>query len=223
MKKFFWLHIKKAGGESMRKGLGDFYKEMDRLNPKPFIALPKAKWNDAVNNFRIHLGPYDYKRMLFAKKFLYNSNEFENMFKFVIVRNPYDRAVSSWLYCTRNNWKWRIFNSTFKKRAFQYFLERLPKIWKKKTSRHTATHTRPVMPDITDNSGEILVDYIGKLENISDDFNYICDEIGIPHHEFPVVNSSGRVKKYRNFYNKKSKKLVEQYYKNDIENFDYSF
>lgn len=207
----------------MRKALGDAYKEMDRFNPKPFIALPKNKWNDAINNFRIPLGEYDYKRMLFAKKYLYSDKEFDKMFKFVIVRNPYDRAVSSWLYCTQNHWKWIILNNLSKKQAFQVFLEKLPKIWKEKRDRHTATHTSPVIPDITDDSGNMLVDYIGKLENIDKDFKYICQEIGLPLRDFPVVHFSGRKTKYRNFYNIKSRKLVEKYYQQDIKIFKYEF
>ncbi|MFB6258243.1 MAG: hypothetical protein ABEH38_06090, partial [Flavobacteriales bacterium] len=69
---FFWLHIKKSGGESFRETFTPPYVQTKRKrNFKPFIALPKAEWNDALNNYRLPLGEYDYKRMLFAKRFLY--------------------------------------------------------------------------------------------------------------------------------------------------------
>ena len=50
---FFYLHIKKAAGQSMRNFLEDVYIQTDRFDPKPFIALPKNQWNDNLNNFRI--------------------------------------------------------------------------------------------------------------------------------------------------------------------------
>lgn len=76
IKPFLWLHIKKCGGTSMREALIPYYKETNRKEALPFIALPKDEWNDALNNYRIPLGKYDFKRMLFAKRFLYSEEEF---------------------------------------------------------------------------------------------------------------------------------------------------
>jgi hypothetical protein len=225
MENFFWLHIKKVAGNSIREALKGHYIQTDRINPKPFIALPKEEWNDNLNNYRIPLGEYDFKRMLFAKTFLYSETEFENMFKFVFVRNPYDRTVSSWRYISRYSKKWKYLNKILPaKKCYELFLEQLSKEWKTKSNRHTATHTAPYLSDITDNNGNYLVDFVGKLENIDHDFAVVCKELNIENKSLSRLNlTSSKTKHYSRFYTKKAKQIVEDLYKNDIKEFGYTF
>jgi hypothetical protein len=96
MKDYLWIHIKKCAGTSIKKMLGNYYHQVEELG-LPFIAYEKKYWNDVLNDYRVCLGPYNFKRMLFAKKFLYEEEEFDKKFKFAVVRNPYDRCVSLWL------------------------------------------------------------------------------------------------------------------------------
>lgn len=91
-------------------------------------------------------------------------------------------------------------------------------------ARHLVTHTAPIIPDITDQDNKkILVDYVGKLESIEKDFITICAGIGIPRVQLPIVNSAKRKTHYSVFYNKKIRKLVEEFYGNDIDAFEYKF
>ncbi len=108
--KFFWLHIKKCAGSSVRQALGDKYCEVEKWRRLPFVCYEKKYWNAVLNNFRVPLGEYDFKRALFAKKFLYSEHEFNRMFKFTIIRNPYDRAVSMWRYMGKWNKKINMIN-----------------------------------------------------------------------------------------------------------------
>ena len=39
--------------------------------------------------------------MQFAKKFLYSEEEFQAMYKFTVVRDPYERIFSAWKYLFR--------------------------------------------------------------------------------------------------------------------------
>ena len=232
-KSFFWLHIKKSGGHSFRKAFEEVYIQTNRLNAQPFIAIPKNEWNDNLNNYLVPLGEYQFKRSLFAKNFLY-PEDWENMFKFTIVRNPYSRAVSSWLY----HKKYTPYTSKIKhliknpyaiidsKIDFQIFLEKIPEAWSNiEKSRHLATHTAPIIPDITDDDNKtILLDFIGKIENINSDLDYIGKKIGISNIKFPILNTTDKKKiHYSFFYNKKNRNLVEQYYGDDIEALKYSF
>lgn len=222
IKPFFWLHIKKCGGESFRKTFTPPYVQTDRIqNPKPFIAVPKQEWNDVLNTFKIPLGEYDFKRMLFAKNFLYSSKEFNKMFKFVIVRNPYDRAVSAWQYLMRGE----QFNPKYKlmKESFEYFLNELPHHWKAKYDRHLATHTAPFWKDITDENGNLLVDHIIKLENINEEINNLNDLLGTAMDTYEHVNKNRENHDYTSYYNDNSKKLVEELYNDDILNTGYTF
>ncbi len=227
-KPFLWLHIKKAGGESFRETLSPYYVQTERQkNYKTFIALPKEQWNDVLNNFKIPLGEYDYKRMLFAQKFLYTKEEFDTMFKFAIVRNPYDRAVSAWKYLTQKPISLREKllepHKAKEKKDFAYFLHTLENNWATKYNRHKATHTSSMWADLTNWEGELLADQIFKLENIQHDIKVICKQINIDPKKFVHTNKSIRYIEYRKYYNKECKKLVEKLYADDIHHFNYSF
>ena len=218
---YIWLHIKKAAGQSMRTALGASYVQTRRQSSLPFESLPKEQWNDNLNNFRVPLGAYDYRRMLFAKKYLYD--DFDARFKFAIVRNPYDRAVSCWRYLTEPVWRaspryWRA------RRSFTYFLESLPEIWESRSDRHVATHTVPVWPDISGENGELLLDFVGRLESINDDFRVVCEKIDIPFTAFPHVNKSEhRARCYRDAYHRTARAIVERLFAEDIERLGYEF
>ena len=226
-KGFFWLHIKKCGGESFRKTFSPPYVLTDRsINCRTFISLPKEEWNDALNNYRIPLGEYDYRRMLFAKKFLYTKDEFDSLFKFTIVRNPYSRAVSSWKYLMGEHSTKKLLTSPSKlkmKLSFARFLEELPRLWEKKYNRLLATHTAPIWPDITDEEEQLLVDKLLYLESINDGIDYLNQHLDLSIKKFEHINKSRRSDDYRKHYNKKTRALVEKYYGDDIENLKYEF
>jgi hypothetical protein len=228
--KLFWLHIKKCGGESFRKTLGKHYIQTDRIHHyKPFIALPRQEWNDALNNYRLPLGEYDYRRMQFARNFLYSEEEFSAMYKFTIVRNPYDRIVSAWKYLFGKNWRnvRRIRSNPlnlFRKMSFRYFLESLPEVWETKWDREIATHTAPAWADITDENDLPLLDRIYHLERIDECLDELNTRFGLGLSQMARVNvnrdASGQ---YRKYYNNRTRQLVEDYYGADISNFKYTF
>ena len=221
-REFIWLHLTKCGGNSMKSALSPHYVQTNRRDPLPFIALPKSHWNDTLNNYRIHLGAYDFKRMLFAQKFLYSTEEFEQRFKFVVVRNPYDRLVSAWKYLMVGA-RARTPRGLLMKWSFERFLSEIPSFWQSKGLRDLATHTAPIWDDITDEEGNLLVDFIGKLERIEEDFAIIRDELGLHDKKFPRRNVNREEHSYRKHYNTKTRNLVERLYADDIENLRYEF
>lgn len=225
MPNFFWLHIKKAGGQSFRKSFTPPYVHTDRrCNFKPFVAVPRREWNDVLNNHRIPLGEYDFKRMLFAKRFLYTDAEFAGMFKFAIVRNPYDRAVSCWRYVTQRQpmllWDMRKQLMRF---SFERFLHELPELWETKWDRHFATHTAPMWSDISDDRSESLLDHIVKLENIDDELGIVSEKLNVKIPQLEHINRSRRAADYRTAYSSRTRRLVETVYAADIERLGYSF
>ena len=73
-----------------------------------------------------------------------------------------------------------------------------------------------------DANGKILVDFIGKFENLQEDFNTICSRIQINLTALPLANSSKHTH-YKDYYNKHTKDLIYNAFQKDIEIFKYDF
>ena len=72
------------------------------------------------------------------------------------------------------------------------------------------------------NEGKILVDFIGKFENLQEDFNLICEKIKIKNFELEKINQYNH-KDYKLYYSDKDIEKVYNLYKRDIEYFGYKF
>ena len=80
-------------------------------------------------------------------------------------------------------------------------------------------HFIPQYKFLCDDNKNILVNFVGKLENINDDFNEILDILKIDR-KLPHVNKSNH-NKYDKYYNENTFKIIRNIYKDDFEIFDY--
>lgn len=216
--RFFWLHLKKCGGMSFRKTFSPPYVETDRTRPpRPFAQVPRAEWNDCVNNYRVELGEYDYCRMRFVRDRLYSPAEFDAMYKFAFARNPYDRVLSAWRFLYRKRWYHPL------RYSFPRFLRALPAIWATKSDRHVATHTAPIWADVSDESGRLLLDDLFRLEEIDRATPILNERLGTNVDGLAHTNRMGEATDYRDHYTAETRRLVERLYPEDIERLEYRF
>ena len=237
-KQFLWLHIKKSAGTTTRKLLEPYYTTIDRSKkPKIFIQAHKNEYNDILNNDRIPLGDHQFRRALFAKKYLY-PNDWANIYSFAFSREPQDRCISMFYYLfwkrTNKNFLKQLIHSTktsikYKKLilnhsyAFDVFLDLIqksqvsPTIYKP-LKLHFTTHVNPMWNDVTDEKGEILLTKIFRMENLIEGVNTVFQECNIPKTIPQVVKSHNQNQKRKKFSPSKSQiRIIEEIYKKDFE------
>ncbi len=131
-------------------------------------------------------------------------------FKFAFVRNPWDRMVSSWSYLKRKTGRTLEFNEF----VHQYPYKNIFWDW----------HTQPqYIHLVNENTNELMVDYVGKFENLQSDLNYIGNNLGINADlTLPTVNKSNH-RTYKEYYDSELIDVVGEIFKEDIRRFGYEF
>ena len=246
-KKFFWLHIKKCGGTSVKHFLGDLYNDIpNQSNIPSFIQVEKKYWNSILNNSRCNLGDYITKRVFFAKEFLFK-DEWPDIFSFVFLRDPYDRCLSMFYYLMINNEMdyLKLIIKLFIKRKkiiitksnlFDWFLEILDIIHRKNQkeklefrykTNHFIIHTNPYSNDLTDLKGNILIKNLFKIENFKEEIKKVFIKLKIdPNYNNLIkkINLKISQEKETNNLNKMNtlierKNYLEKHVSGEINNF----
>jgi hypothetical protein len=153
-------------------------------------------------------------------KIIYEKFPFiEDCFKFAIVRNPFDWVASWYFYRKSNSIPGGKTNSNCTDDVeFKEWLT---------NPESTAYNEKGVgltmsQLDIIQGNEKISMDFVGKYENLQEDFNIICDKIGIPRQKLPHANKS-KHKHYTEYYDDETREIVAQKYAKDIEHFGYKF
>ena len=140
---------------------------------------------------------------------------FNSFFKFSAVRNPWARAVS--LYSRGEGIPLKD------KLTFDEFCDN--HIYASDTCRQPTLHENQY-DWLCDNKGQILVDYIYKIEDFDNAINIIKSQTNnrlilknIKLNQSPNSKS----KDYRDFYNDKTRKIIEKRFEKDIDYFKYTF
>lgn len=160
-----------------------------------------------------------------GKAKLLASPQYVDYFKFAFVRNPWDRLVSC--YCDKIAEKsYRSghiglakFPEIHKGMPFDEFVRAVYAIPDKEAN----SHFRSQHESLCSPAGRVLADFVGRFENLYEDFAYVCKEIGMPEIELPHILRSERKPTYREFYDEETAVLVGERYDRDIELFGYAF
>ena len=75
---------------------------------------------------------------------------------------------------------------------------------------------------VTDTEGNIMVDFVGKYENIEEDFAFVCRKLNTPFNGLPHRNRMN-ARHYSEYYTEETKRIIAERFKDDIAIFDYEF
>ena len=192
--KFIFLSTMKTGGTSLNQALIK-------------IDDPDKKVYDLDENDPMLPKNYDRKFYKHSSCFDLQEDKYKNYLKFAFVRNPWDRVLSWFFFYSRFN---VMKNLSTKDETFNDFILNKSKSYRwggDNQSQHNFTK---------------CCDFIGRYENLQEDFNIICDKIKIPRQELPHFNKT-KHKHYTEYYDDETREIVAEKYAKDIEYFGYKF
>lgn len=227
--KCIFIHVPKNAGQSIEHVFVDLLGlDWDtraplllRLNDQPELGPPRLA----------HLKADEYVRYKYLTQEM-----FDDYFKFAFVRNPWSRLVSIYKFLGYD-----------KKIDFRPFLLG---IFKNYIFEQQNWFVGPQCDFVYSREGELLVDYLGRFEDLQNGFDFVCNQIGIPLKKLPHINKSesngvmrdqadeqkGRspdevagawkpteYQNYQDYYDKDTIDCVAQLYRKDIMLFGYDF
>ncbi len=204
-KKFIFIHIYKVAGTSVRRVL-DPYNDMSNVDfpwYQNIIFWLGAKYNFFSQRSMNHIKAEKLKKLLPGKVF----NEY---FKFSFVRNPWDWQVSLYHFMIQNT-KHPQHHLIKKMKSFDEYVDWVVK------NEHSLQKDF-----LYDKEGNLIVDYIGKFENLQEDFTEICLRLEIEPVILPLTNKSNH-SHYRDYYSEESREKIYIAFKEDIDYFHYDF
>ena len=71
--------------------------------------------------------------------------------------------------------------------------------------------------------GRVSLDFIGRFENLQEDFDSICDKIGKKKIKLLEAKKLNKRPHYSSFYDDESISIIERLYKDDIKRFNYEY
>nr|VFJ51828.1 MAG: Sulfotransferase family protein [Candidatus Kentron sp. FW] len=211
--KFIFFHVAKVAGLSIRKALEDYVQEPEKFKVKRPPKILNGKPNrlyEMWDAFMTHVKAKDARKEL-------PGEIYDGFYKFAFVRNPWDWQVSMYHFILKETD--HVSHATVK--SMDSFEEYLAWVIDSKKSPYAKGATKFQKDMIVDEKGRIIVDFVGRYENLAEDFQKVCRTVGIEA-SLPRINQSVH-QDYRAYYNDGTREMVAEYFKKDIELFGYTF
>jgi hypothetical protein len=192
-KQFVFFHVPKTAGGSMTALLSKYTDKQIDIKDKS-----KQGW---MTRYHVNTKKQSFNSMHSFVDPHYNDHNCKDMFSFSFVRNPYTRIISLYKFLKR-----------YKHLTFLGFCQYLNVNKQVNINQYKYLTLQ----------NEIPLDFVGRYENIKEDFDYVCEEIGIPEryidlgfeHKQDLIN-------YKDYYCDESKKIIDEIFDMDFKTFDY--
>jgi len=200
---FIFLQMRKVASTSMQAILRPLCIPRPAGRMAHLKSRARLEWDYHKYVFRTHDDILAAKRRMPAEIFA-------GYFKFAFVRNPWERLVSEYEYILRQPQHGRHARVRRLKNFSEFIRMQIP--------RRDAYQINM----LCDKKGRLLVDFVGKLENLQNDWQTACLRVGIPYQALPRKNVT-QYNNYRDFFDRESVQLVAKHWAREIKEFDYDF
>jgi hypothetical protein len=206
--RFIFVHIYRTGGTSIFRALGKRFDVVEALHNTPVTEvaarLKSLGLNPEIINLHFHASAREIRATV-------GEAVFAKYFKFAFVRNPFEHVLSLYLYTLKH--PQQVDHAAMSRHAdFKaYVFNELP--------------DEPRIPGpqsnlIADEDGKLLVDFVGRYENIEADFAKVCDRIGA--RDVSLVRSNVTEHgPWQSYYDRTTFERVRTRYQHDIAAFGY--
>lgn len=195
--RWLFVHVAKTGGNSLQSVLAA--QSEDRLT--------SDRHRDGVEDFEVagditgrkHMSLQEYHHRLPA-------NVYERLFRFAVVRNPWERAVSAYFG------------------PIQWALDDGPPEWSRPRFEQLLEAVDPAM-DMLSVDGRLDIDMVLRYETLDEDACVLFHRLGLGARELPHRNRSLVSADWRTWYAQDpgAVDVVAERYSSDIETFGYRF
>jgi hypothetical protein len=198
-KKFLFIHIPKTAGNSLTEILSKYSE--DKLKIVEYEnGVPKFN-RVGVNNEEYktnkHSPPLTYKRGM-------PQEIFDSLYKFSVIRNPWDRVISFYFSPHFNNK--RIWNR-------DSFLKLINSVHV--AEKYICLKKNPEKLD--EDINKIL-----QFEKINEELKVLCEMLNIPYTPLPKNNTSNH-EHYSKYLDDELREMISRKYKLEVEYFNYTF
>ena len=201
-RQFLFVHVAKAAGTSITRALYEHCHFPPRRLLTRGLAYSHVPAFHRMKKFPLHFSARDIRREL-------PRSVWDDLYKFAFVRNPWDRLVSSYHFLLSKP-NHRRHKQVQELGSFSKFVRyELQRPW---CSQFKC---------LSDRQGRLIMDYVGRFENLRQDFAIVCQQIGIQT-RLPHLNMSVR-DDYRDYFDNATRQLVLKHLADDVEHFGYNF
>lgn len=215
---FIYFIVEKVACTSIKIALAPLFGinatgvEIPREGQNPRYGIHEIFWNS---------GHEVSKKKLLEKL----DGPYSGYFKFAFVRNPWDRLVSCYTDKIVGEGRRALTSPRgshfYKGMPFDEFVEVVCATPDNKANIHfRSQHRKLCGPE-----GELLPDFIGRFENLAEDFAHVATTIGAQDLVLPHLwrSKEREGRPYTEFYDARLKGMVAERYRRDARIFDYSF
>ena len=212
--KFLFIHVPKTAGNSIQNILKEYSEDE--------IVFRARHGQDGVERFGVRNRKYNTSKhsTLSDYKAVLDIETYREMYKFAVIRNPWDRMISSYFSPHRGitNWDRTLF---IKVLQYTYPL------------RHYIFENSTLEKSLDSNESGVInlekkldddIDFLIRYEYLNDDFRLVCDKLGIPYSALPHRNrNESNRNHYSSFYDDELKALVQEKFIDEVLHGDYDF
>lgn len=209
---FLFVHIPKTGGTSLRSALNPL-----RWSDPWYYPMWFCHRLSHLTNHRIASKLPRHCKIITAQEML-PPPVFDKLFKFAVIRNPWDLQVSSYHHLQREHPQLLHEIHDFESFIRYKLSNDRPRNWLLDIS------ITPQSDYLTDLRGNLLVNDFGRYESLNEDYHRILKRIGLKKiPPLPHKRKGNRQPDYRTYYSDELAESIAQHYQDDLKRFGYSF